>query len=260
MVKKDFCIKTMKNEGMNCFIIYDKDMNMVARQIRNVSHEDAEAALNDFFENAESGLYTVRIFAFKDLSKSGQPVQGKYILHDIHHVPSLKEKEPLPPVPGYSGAGGLGAIHEQTNSWIDRFLGGKDEITGLRLELEKDRIRNEYEQKMREMEAEHKRAMAEKENRWEERIMGIASTVAPDLLKGFMGGKPINGISATDETETNTEQMTNNSDAKTRIIAAINTLSKLDPNLAENLEKLAKLAKNNPEMYKQAVQMLKSFS
>lgn len=257
MVKKEYCIKQLHNEALNCFVIYDKDMNMVARQNRNVTLKDCENALNEFFDNADSGVYTVKLYAFKDQSKNGQPVLGKYIHCDIHHIPSLKEKEPLPPVPGYSGAGGLGAIHQETNGWIDRFLGGKDEITGLRLELEKDRIRNEYEARMREMEAAHKKELADKENRWEERIMGIAQTITPDLLKGFMGGKPLAGFAET-ETETKTD-MTPDTQKK-RIIDAVNKLMQLDSGLAENLERLAKMAESNPQVYKQAVNILKTMS
>jgi hypothetical protein len=260
MVKKEYCIKQLHNEALNCFVIYDKDMNMVARQNRNVTLKDAEEALNEFFENADSGVYTVKLYAFKDQSKNGQPVLGKYLHCDIHHIPSLKEKDPLPPVPGYSGAGGLGAL-EQTNGWIDRFLGGKDEITGLRLELEKDRIRNEYEARIREMEAEHNRKMAEKENRWEERIMGIASTIAPDLLKGFGGGKPMAGFPETEtETEIENNMTTTPEIQKKRIIDAVNKLMALDSNLAENLERLAKMAETNPQVYRQAVNILKTMS
>lgn len=257
MVKKEYCIKTMHNEGMNCFVIYDKDMNMVSRQNQNKSVADAEAALNDFFEAADSGIYTVKVYAFKDQGKTGMPVMGKYLHFDIHHIPSVREKDPLPPVPGYSGAGGMGSMHHETNAWIDKFLGGKDEITGLRLELEKDRIRREYEERIREMQEQHKKELADRENRWEERIMGITSTIAPDLLKGFMGGgKPINGT----ETATENTMNQNQTESKQKIINAVNKLMQLDPNLAENLDKLCKLAEKSPAMYQQAVNILKSMS
>jgi hypothetical protein len=257
MVKKEYCIKQLHNEALNCFVIYDKDFNMVARQNRNISLKDAETALNEFFDNADSGVYTVKLYAFKDQGKTGQPVQGRYLHCDIHHIPSLKEKEPLPPVPGYSGAGGLGSM--EADSWINKFLGTKDEIASLRIDREKDLIRNEYEARIREMEAQHKKELADRENRWEERIMGITSTIAPDLLKGFMGGKPIAGFH---ETETETEKpMTNTPDQqKKRVIDAVNKLMLLDSNLAENLERLAKMAQSSPDMYKQAVNILKTMS
>ena len=255
MVKKEYCIKQMHSEALNCFVIYDKDMNMVSRQNRNVGLKEAEEKLNDFFEAADQGLYTVKLYAFKDQSKTGQPTMGKYLHYDIHHVPSLKDKEPLPPPPGYSGGmGGFGSIHDQSiNPWVDRFMGNKDQITELRIELEKDRIRNEYEAKLRDQEAAHKRELAERENRWEERIMGITSTIAPDLLKGFMGGKAINGIF---ENKTENTMTAPTQDPKKRIIDAVNKLMSLDSNLAANLEKLAAMAEKSPSVYKQAVSIL----
>lgn len=45
---------------------------------------------------------------------------------------------------------------------------------------------------------------------------------------------------------------------KEKILAAINKLSKLDANLAENLTKLADLAEKNKFVYDQAVKQLKS--
>jgi hypothetical protein len=144
----------------------------------------------------------------------------------------------------------------EVSSWVDRFLDSKDTIAGLR--LEKIEQRNEYEAKMREMEAQHKKELADRENRWEERIMGITSTIAPDLLKGFMGGKPIAGFP---ETETETEKPMNTPDQqKKRVIDAVNKLMLLDSNLAENLERLAKMAQSSPDMYKQAVNILKTMS
>jgi hypothetical protein len=147
----------------------------------------------------------------------------------------------------------------EADSWINKFLGTKDEIASLRIDREKDLIRNEYEARIREMEAQHKKELADRENRWEERIMGITSTIAPDLLKGFMGGKPIAGFP---ETETETEKpMTNTPDQqKKRVIDAVNKLMLLDSNLAENLERLAKMAQSSPDMYKQAVNILKTMS
>jgi hypothetical protein len=104
------------------------------------------------------------------------------------------------------------------------------------------------------MEAAHAKELESKANAWEERIMAIASTVAPDLLKGFMQ-KPITGVET--ETETNTENMAQ--DAKARILNAVNKLIEKDPNFTENIEKLAKLVEKNPATYQQAVKMLNSF-
>lgn len=45
---------------------------------------------------------------------------------------------------------------------------------------------------------------------------------------------------------------------KEKILAAINKLSKLDPDFATNLEKLALLAEKNTFVYKQAIKQLHS--
>jgi len=45
---------------------------------------------------------------------------------------------------------------------------------------------------------------------------------------------------------------------KQRILNAVNTLIKCDPNFAQNIEKLAALAQKNPFIYKQAVNKLNS--
>jgi len=45
---------------------------------------------------------------------------------------------------------------------------------------------------------------------------------------------------------------------KEKLLEAVNTLIKLDPNFPENLAKLAELAKNKPSVYKMAVEYLKS--
>ena len=45
---------------------------------------------------------------------------------------------------------------------------------------------------------------------------------------------------------------------KEKILTAINKLAKLDPNIADNLTKLAELAEKNKFVYEQAVKQLKS--
>ena len=150
--------------------------------------------------------------------------------------------------------GGLGPQPGGFNPWIDKFLEVKDHIAGLNVQLEQNRMKEDYERRIREMEAAHAKAIEEKANAWEERIMAIASTVAPDLLKGFMS-KPINGV----ETNEESNDMTQPNDAKARILAAVNKLIEKDPNFTDNIEKLAKLAEKNPAMYQQAAKLINSF-
>lgn len=124
----------------------------------------------------------------------------------------------------------------------------------------------ELEMKMQNMQAMHDREMDrvkqdhEKAMSSESRIQGIVGQIAP--MFGF-GGGAINGISGVDTAELNeviNKLSTENTmdTQKERVIKAVNTLLQLDTNFAENLEKLANLAKTKPEVYKQAVNILKS--
>jgi hypothetical protein len=45
---------------------------------------------------------------------------------------------------------------------------------------------------------------------------------------------------------------------KQAIMTAVNTLVQCDPEFADNIQKLARLAKSNPFIYKQAVKKLNS--
>jgi hypothetical protein len=97
----------------------------------------------------------------------------------------------------------------------------------------------------------------------ESRIQGIVGQIAP--MFGFGGGAGINGITGLAGVDTaelneviNNLQTKDMDTQKERVIKAVNTLLQLDTNFAENLEKLANLAKTKPEVYKQAVNILKS--
>lgn len=80
------------------------------------------------------------------------------------------------------------------------------------------------------------------------KIMGYLGQLGSILNPAPIATKPINGVTEV------------NQDVKNRLVAAVNKLAAIDPNLAENLEKLAALAQNNPAMYKQATTMLNSMA
>lgn len=258
MVKKDFVLNVMAEQDLRYFAVMNTNFEMVYSSFQPLDVASAQKRLQSFFDSAESGIYTVKLYHTPKLKADGTPRDGG-LTFEIMINPSLKEKEPLPPSPGESGMGGLGG--SPTNAWLDRFLGSKDNLAELRLELIKHQLQAEHDRKIRELEEAHKKTLEEKENRWEERIMGIASTIAPDLLKSFGGGKPINGIAeAPTEPATKNQPDMNDEIKKQRILKALNTLVTLDANFADNLEKLARLAQTNPSVYRQAVTMLNSLS
>lgn len=260
MVKQEFVTNVMQEQDLRYFAVLNPNLEMVYTSFQPLDLATAQKRLQSFFDSAQSGVYYVKLYSNNKLKADGSP-RGDGLTFEIMINPSLKEKEPLPPMPGDSGMGGMGG--SPTNAWLDRFLGSKDNLSELRMELIKHQLQADHDRKVRELEEAHKKAIEEKENRWEERIMGIASSLAPDLLKSFGGGKPMNGVGEAEpetKTETNNNPNMNEEQKKQRILTALNTLVSLDPNFADNLEKLAKLAKSNPAVYRQAVTMLNSLS
>jgi hypothetical protein len=255
MVKPEYIHKLIKEKGFNYWVIYNAEKQPVEAQTKAISGEESCAEFTNWYENMLSGTYTIKLFERNPYTTSGTLVRNiRSVNYDFTVNPTLREKSPLPPVPGDSGMGALGFNNNSLNPWVDRFLEVKETIAGLNVQLENNRLKEDYERRIREMEAAHAKELESKANAWEERIMAIASTVAPDLLKGFMQ-KPITGVET--ETETNTENMAQ--DAKARILNAVNKLIEKDPNFTENIEKLAKLVEKNPATYQQAVKMLNSF-
>ena len=257
MVKPEYIHKIIKDRQYKYWIVYNSENQPVESQLKEISAEDSHAAFMDWYDNMLGGSFTIKLYEKKPFTPSGTlKPNNPHLNCQFTVTPTLREKQPLPPLPGETGMGGMGVASGGFNPWIDKFLEVKDHIAGLNVQLEQNRMKEDYERRIREMEAEHSRAMEAKTNAWEERIMAIASTVAPDLLKGFMG-KPINGIEE-EQTNNNTD-MTQAHDAKNRILTAVNKLIEKDPNFTENIEKLAKLVEKNPTTYQQAVKMLNSF-
>jgi len=257
MVKPEYIHKIIKDRQYKYWIVYNSQNQAVEAQLKDIDTDSSLAAFLDWYDNILGGSFTIKLYQKNPFTTSGTLKPNVQNLNcEFQVTPTLRERQPLPPLPVDSGMGGMGPSPGGFNPWIDKFLEVKDHIAGLNVQLEQNRMKEDYERRIREMQEEHSKAMEEKTNAWEERIMAIASTVAPDLLKGFMG-KPINGI---EEEETKqTENMTQAHDAKNRILTAVNKLIEKDPNFTENIEKLAKLVEKNPTTYQQAVKMLNSF-
>ena len=255
MVRPEYIHQQIKDKGKKYWVILNSENQSMENQYKDISAEESLAQFEEWYGNMLGGAYSIKMWEKRPFTAAGTLLpKVPSSLYNFQVTPTLREKQPLPPLPGETGMGGLGPAPGGFNPWIDKFLEVKDHIAGLNVQLEQNRMKEDYERRIREMEAAHAKALEEKANAWEERIMAIASTVAPDLLKGFMS-KPINGV----ETETNQNDMTQPNDAKARILAAVNKLIEKDPNFTENIEKLAKLAEKNPAMYQQAAKLINSF-
>lgn len=255
MVRPEYIHQQIKDKGKKYWVILNSENQSIENQYKDISAEESLQAFNEWYDNMLGGTYSIKMWEKRPYSMRGTLMPNvPSCMYNFQVTPTLREKQPLPPLPHETGMGGIGPATGGFNPWIDKFLEVKDHIAGLNVQLEQNRMKDDYERRIREMEAAHAKALEEKTNAWEERIMAIASTVAPDLLKGFMS-KPINGVETNEETNT----MTQPNDAKARILAAVNKLIEKDPNFTENIEKLAKLADKNPAMYQQAAKLINSF-
>lgn len=246
MVKLEYIHKKIK-DGWKIWKVIDSNEDAVEVQYFDITPDESLNKFNEWYSNIESGTYTI-VFWQKNPRKPGGTVNP--------HVPSCrctfkitpqteKKEENINPMQTLSGFENLGGPFSASALYLEN--------KELKKEIErlKEIIHDlKTDQRIKGIEESHASKMAEKENAWEERIMGIAQTIAPDLLKSF-NTKPINGIEE--------QPMAQPTDAKARILAAVNKLIEKDPNFTDNIEKLAKLAEKNPAMYQQAAKLINSF-
>jgi hypothetical protein len=257
MVKPQFVIDTMREQDYRFFIVTDSDYRVVYQSTQNIPLEESIKRLQKFYDSAETGLYRVQISPSNDLRRDGSfKVDG--FMYEIMLNKSLdNQKEEIRNM----GMGGMGYDTPQ-NPFLDRYIGSLENTSNLNAQMLLLQKEMEYERRLRDLRDEYEKKMRDLEaNSGMSGIMGeIVKELGPQAMKAFstkMNQQPINGI---DDTETMEQQkvINNMSTQKEKLLEAVNTLIKLDPNFPENLAKLAELAKNKPSVYKMAVEYLKS--
>lgn len=269
MVNPKFIIETMKELDYRYWIVTDSNYNKLYEMFQPVSIDDSVKRFEKFIKSAGSGMYRVFIYNTNQRKNNGDPVKDGF-QYETMLTDTLKSDEdernvvmPTPQQPvGFNGIDAMGQIMTQGGIMggvgLDRYLGEKDRILELQLRIQQLEMEKKYlEEKLERRESELKRDFESKLSS-EARIQGIINNVLPTFMNGFMGGAnaPMNGIP---DTETITKPMENTKDTQTqRIISSVNKLIKLDPNFAENIEKLAALREKSPSTYETAVKMLNS--
>ena len=246
MVKIEYIHKKIK-DGWKIWKVLDSNDDAVEVQYAEISPDESLNKFNEWHSNIESGTYTIVLWQKNPRKPGGTINPGIPSCRCTFKImPQIEKKdETINPMQTLSGFENLGGPFSASALYLEN-----KELKKEIRELEKIIMDLKTDQRIKGIEDQHSAKIAEKENAWEERIMAIASTVAPDLLKSFHT-KPINGI--------NDEPMTQPTDAKSRILTAVNKLIEKDPNFTDNIEKLAKLAEKNPAMYQQAAKLINSF-
>ena len=254
-VSLDYIKEVMREQDLKYFCIRDSEYRMQYEQFQPISIEESIRRLDNFFNHAKDSIYHVFVYKLNTLKADGTPKTQPYE-YEVMLTNSIKGTEQVQISGTMGGFGGSGAQGVP----LDNFLSSKDEIMNLKLKIMELEMKMQNMQSMHDREIERLKADNEKAMSSESRIQGIVGQIAP--LFGF-GGGAINGIAGVDTAELNeviNKLSTENTmdTQKERVIKAVNTLLQLDTNFAENLEKLAILAKTKPEVYKQAVSILKS--
>ena len=246
-VKKEFIIDTMRELNHKYFVVLTPSYDVVYLCMQNgIGVEESVKRLQKFFDSSEAGMYVVKIFDTNETKKNGDPLR-EGLTYEIILQPTLKESTPITGLNQNPNA-----MQENINSsFLDKFLGSKDDISALRvqfieqgLKMSKDAeiasIRREYEDKIRELEK-------------KDGISGVLQSLIPEFAPHIMG-MATKALSKTPMAGVGDEQ---DNEKKKMIIAAINVLTGIDPNFAENITILAELAQKNPVMYEMGIGALK---
>jgi hypothetical protein len=268
MVKPEFIIKTMRQNNIRFFDVYDAEFKRQTEQLAPIGVEEAITRFEDFLEGSCSGYYRVNIYKTNETKADGTP-KGKAFSYEMYLDDSNKPKpmqEPVTPV-APEPQQTIGGIREpmqdvfmgNTNMMggvaLNQYLAEKDTILNLRLEIQKLQMENKYLlDKMERREAEL-RSEIDKQSASETRINGIINQVLPTLMTGFAGQSPMNGIPTAMSSNNHNPSNAANTE-KQQIIESVNRLMKVDPNFAKNIAALAALAEKKPDVYDMAVKYL----
>jgi hypothetical protein len=244
-VKQEFIFETMQELDHKFFAVLTPNYDTVYMNFNaGISLENSIKKLKKFFDSCDAGMYVVKIFQSNEMKNNNTPKQDG-LTFDITLQPTLKEPTPVNGTQPVN----MGVDH----GMLDKYLGSKDSIAELQVQMLKnqmefdkqkaiDEIRREYEERIRKLEG-------------KEGIQGVIMSLLPELaphLAGFankaLSQVPINGV---------IEGPSPDQTAKQKIVSAINVLTKVDPNFAENISKLSEVAQAKPQVYNMAIDMLK---
>jgi hypothetical protein len=256
----NFVFSQFETENYRYFIIFDEDNDVVYTQNELLDKESAIAKLRNFFKD-NNGYFTIKVFNKKLTNPKNRVEQDKNIITKFNVELTTPITNVAVNIPHGMGGGILPSDDPRNNAPNIYELFGKmgDVTTQMKL-MEKDhahyRELKDMQDRIEKMEAEREKSTG---------MNGVLSTLGenfkdPAVLMGLLAGvgnlfkkpdvMPMNGV--TSEVDSNV------SERKTKMVNAVNTLMKLDPEFPENVSMLAVLCQNKPEMYKMAVTYLKS--
>lgn len=259
----NFIISQFESEKYRYFIICDEDGDPIYFQNDLVDQDTAIGKLRSFFKD-NNGYFTIKVFSKKLTNPKNKIEQDKNLAAKFNIELSgkiINNTQTMQGMGGLGGPFGLAPDDPRSNAPnIFQLFGQMGEVSTQMKLMEKD---HQHYRELKEME-ERIKAMEDERSK-NTGMNGVLSTIGeqfkdPAVLMGLLSNVgqlfkkepvvPMNGI--------NTEVDTNIEARKQKITDSVNLLLTLDPEFPENIQALATLAKTKPEMYKMAVQYLKS--
>lgn len=260
MVNPNFVIEQMKDLDYKFFVVEDMAGNPVTHSWQVLPIDRAVERFKSFLKNCSVGSsFVVYIFKTNERLKNGEPtrtnVPMRYEIF-INEPFGGNQSQPM----GMQGMDNLNPMGIAENMYragamgsigLDTYIGAKDEILMLKLKIQQLEMENRYLQDKHQSEIDRITKDYEDKLTSDKKIEGIIGSVLPAM---GLGGSGIAGFhSPIQEQETMEKES-----SKQILVKAINSLLETDPNFVENLQKLAKLSKDNPSLYQVAVKQLNS--
>ena len=256
MTTPEFVMDTMREMDCKYFTIHDPNYRLMYQSWQNLPIEQVVGRFKKFVDSLSTNtLFRVTIYESNERLKNGEPKHDG-MSYEVMKTDSLRDA-PQESHSAEQGMGGFdGFVHKAYNAGsmgaidLDRYLSSKDEILGLKLQIQQLQNEIRYLQDKHNMELQMVRREYEDKLSSDRKIEGVIGAVLPHMGGMFgMGGNGINGINGVEAPAS----------PKEKVLAAINELMKLDPDFVNNITALAELAKSKPMVYKMAVQQLKNF-
>lgn len=265
----NFVISQFETEKYRYFIIFDEDNDPVYVQNELLDQESAIAKLRNFCRD-NNGYFSIKVFGQKLSNPKNRAEQDKKIITKFNV--ELTHKLDMTAINGmanqnggFGGFGGMGNTlpPDDPRQGAPNIFGLVNEMgamaTNLKL-MEKDHAHYREVKDLQD-----RLEKAEKEKETSTGMNGVLSTLGehfkdPAVLMGLLSGvstlfkpktapqvMPMNGVDGDVE------------ESKQTLVNSVNNLMRLDSNFTENIASLSKLAQNNPEAYKSAIEYLKAY-
>jgi hypothetical protein len=242
MVNKDYILQVAQSNDMRAFKVFDGRLDTVHFSDKPTSPAEKLQELKMFLDNS-TGLYKIQL-----RNKAGlgdHPRQKAFQDAFIGEYEVMLERSEKKGISGMEVASGLPSFEmvRAYESEIRNLHGDK-----IRLEAELERLKD----RLQRMEDSHKEEVSRIKSA-DQRIAGLLGQFSNVLNPQSLVNK-VNGLNGTE-----TESKPTSNDKKARLVKAMNRMIEIDPDFADNLDKLVELAEEKPDMYQMAIQTLKNF-